>query len=311
MRQIENGKLSREKRMHDWKHGLKENCDEIRQAGRCTESTNYLILIGQDIKVTFCDMSEKRGAWTMIHQHGFPRTDQWGCYKKGCNSLHKEDWNKTMSDYITGFGKPSNKEEYPSDFWIGLNAMNVLTNKNMEARIELIDWDQKRRFANYGKFKIGGPSEGYKLTIRGFDETLKGNVGNAFGGIQEDKFCKTEKCLDEQLNLKTLTKQNGMQFSTPDIDNDYYCRPRSFGANGKIKFEDDEKEFCESMDELSCAAKDGTGFWYNSCSAVNLNGRIFKSNDDNLKNKDGMIWSTWHKENYSLIYSSIFIRPAK
>jgi len=44
------------------------------------------------------------------------------------------------------------------------------------------------------------------------------------------------------------------------------------------------------MDELSCAAKDGTGFWYNSCSAVNLNGRIFKSNDDNLKNKDGMIW---------------------
>ena len=23
MRQIENGKLSREKRMHDWKHGLK------------------------------------------------------------------------------------------------------------------------------------------------------------------------------------------------------------------------------------------------------------------------------------------------
>ena len=96
-----------------------------------------------------------------------------------------------------------------------------------------------RRYANYGKFKIGGPSEGYKLTIRGFDETLKGeigpvlvrhiicrigNVGNAFGGIQEDKFCKTEKCLDEQLNLKTLTKQNGMQFSTPDIDNDYYCR---------------------------------------------------------------------------------------
>ena len=69
-----------------------------------------------------------------------------------------------------------------------------------------------------------------------------------------------------------------------------FFRPRSFGANGKIKFEDDEKEFCESMDELSCAAKDGTGFWYNSCSAVNLNGRIFKSNDDNLKNKDGMIW---------------------
>ena len=70
----------------------------------------------------------------------------------------------------------------------------------------------------------------------------------------------------------------------------YVFRPRSYGANGKIKFDDDEKEFCESMDELSCAAKDGTGFWYNSCSAVNLNGRIFKSNDDNLKNKDGMIW---------------------
>jgi len=36
-----------------------------------------------------------------------------------------------------------------------------------------------RRFANYGKFKIGGPSEGYKLTIRGFDETLKGKIPTA------------------------------------------------------------------------------------------------------------------------------------
>ena len=80
-----------------------------------------------------------------------------------------------------------------------------------------------------------------------------------------------------------------------------FFRPRSFGANGKIKFEDDEKEFCESMDELSCAAKDGTGFWYNSCSAVNLNGRIFKSNDDNLKNKDGMIWVKVIHINYMTI----------
>ena len=28
----------------------------------------------------------------MIHQHGFPTAQQWGCYKKHCNSLYR-NWN--------------------------------------------------------------------------------------------------------------------------------------------------------------------------------------------------------------------------
>ena len=63
------------------------------------------------------------------------------------------------------------------------------------------------------------------------------------------------------------------------------------GANGERKYEASEREFCMKNNLLNCAKKDSTGFWYNSCSAVNLNGRIFKSSDDNFKYADGMIWA--------------------
>ena len=49
-------------------------------------------------------------------------------------------------------------------------------------------------------------------------------VGNGFDGLVEDGFCKTEKCKQKKLELKKATKQNGMLFSTPDVDNDNYCR---------------------------------------------------------------------------------------
>ena len=67
-------------------------------------------------------------------------------------------------------------------------------------------------------------------------------------------------------------------------------RPRSVTVNGEPKYETMQREFCEKANNLNCAKKDWTGFWYNSCSAVNLNGRIFRSSDENFKYKDGMIW---------------------
>lgn len=117
-------------------------------------------------------------------------------------------------------------------------------------------------------------------------------VGNAFDGLATDTFCKDEKCALDKHRTKELTRQNGAQFSTPDVDNDNYCRPVK-QKNGHDQFKPGEDKFCSAMstDELSCARKDKTGFWYNSCAAVNLNGRIFKSSDENLKNKDGMIWA--------------------
>ena len=77
-------------------------------------------------------------------------------------------------------------------------------------------------------------------------------------------------------------------------------------------YADREQKFCENQNILNCAIKEESGFWFNSCSAVNLNGRIFRTREENSKMvEDGMIWATWHKEYYSLMFSNILIRPAK
>ena len=79
-----------------------------------------------------------------------------------------------MAEYVEGFGRPLYRL---SDFWIGLEAMHVITSSTpMEARIELIDWDEETRFAYYGKFKI---DQNYRLLIRNFDQNrdMKENKG--------------------------------------------------------------------------------------------------------------------------------------
>ena len=41
--------------------------------------------------------------------------------------------------------------------------------KDQELRVDLWDWDDANRHADYSTFKVGPASEWYKLTIGGFD----------------------------------------------------------------------------------------------------------------------------------------------
>jgi len=305
MRQMRSGKRDLNK-PNRREARLMANCHQLWR--RHCRSGVYYLKIGSEVKLTYCHIQED-GGWTMVHQHGFPNADQWGCYKKYCKQLSRESWNKTMGEYTDGFGYPTYQM---SDYWLGLAALHKLTRDGkMEAKIELIDWENETKEARYGKFMVDDGIYGYKLTARNFQKELS-QVGDAFAGLASDTFCKDEKCALDRRRTKDLTRQNNALFSTPDVDNDNYCRPVKQKTNGHDQFNPEEEHFCRSTDELSCAKKDNTGFWYNSCAAVNLNGRIFKSSDENLKNKDGMIWAgKWHKENYSLIYSAIYIKPVK
>lgn len=100
--------------------------------------------------------------------------------------------------------------------------------------------------------------------------------------------------------------------------NDFSFRPKKMDVNKrnevKTIFEEHEKDFCSRQSILNCAVQENSGFWFNSCSAVNLNGRIFRTRDathSRVKYTDGMIWATWHPEYYSLMFSNILIRPVK
>uniref|UniRef100_A0A3B3ZQC6 Fibrinogen C-terminal domain-containing protein n=1 Tax=Periophthalmus magnuspinnatus TaxID=409849 RepID=A0A3B3ZQC6_9GOBI len=79
-----------------------------------------------------------------------------------------------------------------------------------------------------------------------------------------------------------LVTHNGMKFSTYDRDND----------NGKE----------------NCATSYGGGWWYNQCQTANLNGVYYRAASKDAEN--GVIWSTFKPQNYSLKKARMFIRAA-
>uniref|UniRef100_H2ZBX7 Fibrinogen C-terminal domain-containing protein n=1 Tax=Ciona savignyi TaxID=51511 RepID=H2ZBX7_CIOSA len=63
----------------------------------------------------------------------------------------------------------------------------------------------------------------------------------------------------------------------------------------------------------NCAMNEAGGWWYNSCSAVNLNGVIYHNGVYNITSHgfdNGMIWGPWKGAWYSLKEASMKIRPA-
>ena len=73
-----------------------------------------------------------------------------------------------------------------------------------------------------------------------------------------------------------------MQFSTKDVDNDVYpgqCATRFVGA-----------------------------WWYSKCHSSNLCGEFKPSNVTDYA--QGVIWSTWRGQYYSLPFAQMMIRPS-
>ncbi|KAJ0055516.1 hypothetical protein NL108_005392, partial [Boleophthalmus pectinirostris] len=79
-----------------------------------------------------------------------------------------------------------------------------------------------------------------------------------------------------------MATHNGMKFSTYDRDSD--------NANE------------------NCAMSYGGGWWYNQCQTANLNGVYYKGANKDAGN--GVVWSTYKPQNYSLKKVRMFIRSA-
>ena len=112
-----------------------------------------------------------------------------------------QDFYLYWTDYENGFGNLSN------EFWLGLAHMHRLTAScaRTELRVDLEDFSNDARYAQYTNFGIGDASTNHTLTVAGYS----GTAGDS------------------------LTPHNNFPFSTRDRDNDIAatnCALQSLGA---------------------------------------------------------------------------------
>ncbi|KAF4118796.1 fibrinogen gamma chain [Onychostoma macrolepis] len=186
------------------------------------------------------------------------------------------DFNKNWIQYKEGFGylSPDDKTE----FWLGNEKMHLLSVQSSVPyvlRIEMVDWDGKKKYADYATFKLGPEVDAYRLT---YSYYFGGDAGDAFDGHD----------FGDDPSDKFYTSHNGMQFSTPDKDND--------------KFHE------------NCAFQEGSGWWMNRCHAAHLNGKYYTGGKYTEKDSqngydNGIIWATWHSRWYSLKETTMKIIP--
>ena len=110
------------------------------------------------------------------------------------------DFYLKWADYLKGFG------DLNGEFWLGLDKIHRLTaTGSASLRVDMKDFANVKRFAQYSSFNVGSPLTKYNLTVGGYS----GNAGDS------------------------LAPQNGNGFTTSDNDNDHWhgnCATQFKGA---------------------------------------------------------------------------------
>ncbi|XP_075466204.1 fibrinogen-like protein 1 [Ascaphus truei] len=134
----------------------------------------------------YCDMSEG-GGWTVFQR----RSDG------------SQDFNRNWDDYKQGFGDYSSAK---GEYWLGNDNLHYLTRQgDYTLRIDLVDFEGQRRFAQYKSFQVGGEESSYQMNCGEYTGTAGDSLAGGFNP-----------------EVKWWANQNGMKFSTRDKDNDNY-----------------------------------------------------------------------------------------
>ncbi|XP_056396171.1 ficolin-1-B-like [Hyla sarda] len=147
------------------------NCRDLYDLGLTLTGWYYIYPDGNPMRV-MCDMESDNGGWIVFQR-------RWD---------GSVDFNQNWESYKRGFGNQW------SEFWLGNENIHLLTSTgNFQLRIDLEDFENKRVYATYSNFRLGGESEKYRL-----------HVGNYTGGDSGD----------------SLSMHKNQKFSTVDNDND-------------------------------------------------------------------------------------------
>ncbi|XP_056891199.1 fibrinogen gamma chain isoform X1 [Takifugu flavidus] len=281
--ELQNTVSSNERRMSE----LKQLSLQLQQ--KCSEPCKDSVEI-QPISGTDCQDIANKGATTSGLYYVKPQkaTEQFLVYceidafGRGFTVIQRRrdgsvDFKKDWIQYREGFGYLSPDDT--TEFWLGNEKIHLLTTSTTMPtvlRIELVDWEGNKKYADYNMFRIGSEADKYRLTY-GF--YFGGDAGDAFDGYD----------FGDDPSDKSYTSHNGMQFSTFDSDNDRY--------------------------DGNCAQQDGSGWWMNRCHAAHLNGKYYSGGRYSEKDAgefgfdNGIIWVTWHSRWYSLKETTMKLIP--
>ncbi|KAG9259983.1 fibrinogen gamma chain [Astyanax mexicanus] len=211
--------------------------------------------------LVYCEIDSFGRGWTVLQRRrdgSVPFNRNWIAYKEGFGYLSPDD---------------------STEFWLGnekIHLLSVQSSVPYVLRLEMVDWTGAKKYADYAMFKVAPEADKYRLTYAYYHG---GDAGDAFDGFD----------FGDDPSDKFYTSHNGMQFSTPDQDNDKY--------NG------------------NCAKQDGSGWWMNRCHAAHLNGKYYMGGQYTAKDAgqygfdNGIIWATWHSRWYSLKQTTMKIIP--
>ena len=94
-----------------------------------------------------CDMTTSGGGWTIFQR----RMD---------GSI---DFYLGWKNYTEGFG------DLNGEFWLGLNKIHRLSKSVQNVlRVDLEDFENKTRYANFSTFSVANEKDKYRLTVRGY-----------------------------------------------------------------------------------------------------------------------------------------------
>lgn len=159
-------------------HMYPRDCDEVYQKDGMKFLGDYYIMVQPEkAKTPFkvvCKIIDGAG-WTVIQR----RQDG------------RENFSRDWLDYKNGFG------DLQGEFWVGNEKIHLLTTQgDYEMKIDMEEWNGKRHYAEYERFRVSNEHDKYRLHVRGYHGTA---------GDSLTAYWRTH---------------DGMPFSTRDNDND-------------------------------------------------------------------------------------------
>lgn len=140
-----------------------KDCSEIQENGGTTSGVYTITPENSPSFEVYCDMDTDGGGWTVFQR----RVDD------------TVDFFLYWDDYKNGFG------DLEGNHWLGNENLYYLTNqKTYKLRVDLEDFDDATRYAEYDNFRITDESAKYTLTLG----TYSGDAGDAMAVCNGQRF---------------------------------------------------------------------------------------------------------------------------